>query len=80
MKHLFVLIFGAFVENFGYRQLMSVWRLEGIIKWILKTESSWGTMTRNTSWQTQPIKTQTLPPIPAKQDVQGSKTSEKQPA
>ncbi len=80
MKHLLVLIFGAFIENFGYRQLMSVWRLEGIIKWILKTESSWGTMTRNTSWQIQPVKTQTLPPIPAKQDAQASKTSEKQPA
>jgi hypothetical protein len=30
--------------------LMSLWRLEGTIKWILRTESSWGAMTRNASW------------------------------
>ena len=49
-KDLLVMILGAFVENFGFRQLMSVWRLEGTVKWILRTESSWGTMTRNASW------------------------------
>jgi cellulose synthase/poly-beta-1,6-N-acetylglucosamine synthase-like glycosyltransferase len=41
---------GAFVENFGYRQMVSIWRLEGTIKWLLRTKSSWGTMTRNASW------------------------------
>ncbi len=51
-KHLWVMILGAFVENFGYRQLMSIWRLEGIVKWILRTKSSWGTMTRDASWST----------------------------
>lgn len=49
-KDLLVMILGALVENFGFRQLMSVWRLEGTVKWILRTESSWGTMTRNASW------------------------------
>lgn len=49
-KDLLILIAGAFIENFGYRQLMSFWRLEGTIKWILRTESSWGAMTRNASW------------------------------
>lgn len=58
-----MLLVAAFVENFGYRQLMSLWRLEGIIKWILRTESSWGTMTRNASWSaTTPSQVPTLPP------------------
>jgi cellulose synthase/poly-beta-1,6-N-acetylglucosamine synthase-like glycosyltransferase len=51
-KDLFILCFAALVENFGYRQLMSVWRLEGTIKWVLRTKSSWGAMTRSASWQT----------------------------
>lgn len=49
-KDLAIMIAGAFVENFGFRQLMSLWRLEGIIKWLLRTKSTWGTMTRNASW------------------------------
>lgn len=48
-KDLYRLIGCAMAENFGYRQLMSIWRLEGIVKWILNTDSSWGTMTRNAS-------------------------------
>lgn len=51
-RDIWVMILGSVVENFGYRQLMSIWRLEGTIKWILRTESSWGTMTRNASWST----------------------------
>ena len=47
---LWIMVLGAVAENFGFRQLMSVWRLEGTIKWILRTESSWGAMTRNASW------------------------------
>jgi cellulose synthase/poly-beta-1,6-N-acetylglucosamine synthase-like glycosyltransferase len=50
LKHLGILIFAAFAENFGYRQLMTLWRLEGTIKWLLKTKSSWGTMTRSAAW------------------------------
>ncbi|HQU83465.1 MAG TPA: glycosyltransferase [Pyrinomonadaceae bacterium] len=49
-KDLLILIVGAVVENFGYRQLNSLWRLEGTIKWLLRTKSSWGAMTRNASW------------------------------
>jgi cellulose synthase/poly-beta-1,6-N-acetylglucosamine synthase-like glycosyltransferase len=63
-RDLMMLFWGAFVENFGFRQLMSLWRLEGTIKWILRTESSWGTMTRNTSWQAAPTANKPqLPPI-----------------
>ncbi len=63
-KDLLILIFGAFLENFGYRQMMSLWRLEGIVKWILRTESSWGTMTRNASWSSAAPSAPTKPAIP----------------
>ncbi len=51
-RDIWTMILGSIVENFGYRQLNSIWRLEGTVKWILRTESSWGTMTRNASWST----------------------------
>lgn len=49
-RDLYTMIFSAFVENFGYGQIHSIWRLEGMIKWIFNTDKSWGTMTRNASW------------------------------
>lgn len=62
-KDLFRLILASLIENFGYRQIMSYWRLEGTIKWILRTESSWGTMTRNASWsEAAPTEIPALPP------------------
>ena len=39
------------LENFGYRQLNSWWRLVGLYKWAMRTESAWGTMTRKGNWQ-----------------------------
>lgn len=78
-KDLMILIIGAVIENFGYRQMMSLWRLEGIIKWLLRTESSWGTMTRNASWSTPDaaaVKPQ-IPPIPVSQPIQTKKTKAK---
>jgi cellulose synthase/poly-beta-1,6-N-acetylglucosamine synthase-like glycosyltransferase len=39
------------LENFGYRQLNSWWRLVGLYKWVVQTESTWGAMTRKGSWQ-----------------------------
>lgn len=75
---LWMMFWAAFVENFGYRQLMSLWRLEGTIKWLMRTESSWGTMTRNTSWQTTaPINKPQLPAIPALQQTQSAKNKAK---
>lgn len=41
------------LENFGYRQLNSWWRLVGLYKWARQQESSWGTMTRKGSWQSK---------------------------
>lgn len=34
------------MENFGYRQLNTWWRLIGLFKWITNSKSTWGTMTR----------------------------------
>lgn len=51
-KHLLVLFCGAILENLGYRQLNAFWRLEGLIRWLIKSESKWGDMTRTASWQT----------------------------
>ncbi|TFW11499.1 glycosyltransferase family 2 protein [Massilia arenosa] len=46
---------GAIVilENFGYRQLNSWWRLVGLFQWARQKEAQWGTMKRQGSWQTR---------------------------
>ena len=36
----------AVVENFGYRQLTAVWRLEGMWAGLRRSAHAWGTMTR----------------------------------
>ncbi len=45
-----LLIMAAFIENFGYRQLNSLWRLEGLLRWAFSKEKSWGHMKRKGSW------------------------------
>jgi cellulose synthase/poly-beta-1,6-N-acetylglucosamine synthase-like glycosyltransferase len=51
-----MLALGAVVllENLGYRQLNTVWRLIGLWRWIVQKEAAWGTMTRKGSWQSKP--------------------------
>jgi cellulose synthase/poly-beta-1,6-N-acetylglucosamine synthase-like glycosyltransferase len=34
------------IENFGYRQLNSWWRLNGLIKWAMRSKGQWGAMKR----------------------------------
>lgn len=50
-KHLLGLGLIVILENLGYRQLNTVWRLIGLYRWALQAESSWGTMKRNGNWQ-----------------------------
>jgi cellulose synthase/poly-beta-1,6-N-acetylglucosamine synthase-like glycosyltransferase len=50
-RHLALLALAVVLENFGYRQINSWWRLVGLWRWARQTESSWGTMTRKASWQ-----------------------------
>jgi cellulose synthase/poly-beta-1,6-N-acetylglucosamine synthase-like glycosyltransferase len=40
----------AVIENFGYRQLNSWWRLWGTFQHFKGSESKWGDMKRNTGW------------------------------
>ncbi|WP_337841806.1 glycosyltransferase [Rheinheimera sp.] len=41
----------AIIENFGYRQLNSWWRLKGLWRWMRNSKSSWGAMKRSGQWQ-----------------------------
>jgi cellulose synthase/poly-beta-1,6-N-acetylglucosamine synthase-like glycosyltransferase len=50
-RHLLVLFFVSILENFGYRQLMSVWRLKALIDWLRGSQIGWGDMKRKASWQ-----------------------------
>jgi cellulose synthase/poly-beta-1,6-N-acetylglucosamine synthase-like glycosyltransferase len=45
------LVLVAILENLGYRQLVTWWRLVGLTRWLRGAKSSWGTMTRKGSWQ-----------------------------
>ena len=38
------------VENLGYRQINTWWRLLGLWKWATGAQGNWGTMTRKASW------------------------------
>jgi cellulose synthase/poly-beta-1,6-N-acetylglucosamine synthase-like glycosyltransferase len=49
-KQLLVLGIMVLVENLGYRQLNTVWRLIGLWRWLMGKESTWGTMTRKGNW------------------------------
>ncbi|MBQ5948025.1 glycosyltransferase [Massilia sp. ST3] len=50
-KQLLALGLVVILENFGYRQLNSVWRLTGLWRWLVQKESTWGTMKRKGTWQ-----------------------------
>lgn len=48
---LFRLFLAVIVENIGYRQLNSIWRLIGLIQWVIGKKATWGEMTRDSNWQ-----------------------------
>jgi cellulose synthase/poly-beta-1,6-N-acetylglucosamine synthase-like glycosyltransferase len=60
-KHLLLLVGVAVVENFGYRQLNSWWRLQGLFDWCFQRQAKWGEMTRTASLHSADIKTSTQP-------------------
>ncbi|WBY02221.1 glycosyltransferase [Ramlibacter tataouinensis] len=45
-RHLLVLAAVVVLENFGYRQINSWWRLVGLYRWAAQRESQWGAMKR----------------------------------
>lgn len=51
----------AVLENFGYRQLNSWWRLVGLVRWAFNTRSSWGTMKRSGAWQQSALQPNSRP-------------------
>jgi cellulose synthase/poly-beta-1,6-N-acetylglucosamine synthase-like glycosyltransferase len=50
-RELALLACAAVVENFGFRQLVSLWRLEGLVRWATGSRARWGEMTRSAAWQ-----------------------------
>lgn len=50
-QQIFRLFLCSIYENFGYRQLVTFWRLEGIWKWLRGGKAQWGEMTRTADWQ-----------------------------
>jgi len=52
-RHLAILSIMVIVENLGYRQLNSLWRLWGLVLWAFGSKGNWGEMTRTASWQSK---------------------------
>jgi len=40
----------AVLENFGYRQLNTVWRCRGLWQWFSRRKHHWGVMRRSGQW------------------------------
>jgi cellulose synthase/poly-beta-1,6-N-acetylglucosamine synthase-like glycosyltransferase len=49
--HIMVLFLVAVAESFGYRQLITFWRLIGLYRWAKGGPAHWGEMARKGSWQ-----------------------------
>ena len=45
-RDLFKMMQAAFLANFGYRQLHSLWRFKGFVKYLFNSQGSWGTIKR----------------------------------
>ncbi len=50
-RHLLVLFLVSILENFGYRQVMSIWRLQALYGWLRGSRIHWGEMKRKADWQ-----------------------------
>jgi len=50
-RHVFVLFIVSILENFGYRQLNSIWRLQALYGWLTGARITWGVMKRKADWQ-----------------------------
>ncbi|HSF68559.1 MAG TPA: glycosyltransferase [Nitrospiraceae bacterium] len=52
-RYVLLLFLAAIAENFGYRQLNTVWRIIGLARWLRGGKAQWGEMSRKASWQTR---------------------------
>jgi hypothetical protein len=50
-RHLLALFAVSVLENLGYRQLNSCWRLVALRGWVCGERLQWGAMRCNASWQ-----------------------------
>ena len=46
----FALVCAVVLENFGYRQLASWWRLAGLVESLTRRKGAWGKMKRSGAW------------------------------
>lgn len=46
-KQFLILLFAIMIENVGYRQINSWWRIVGAVRWIVGQEAKWGHMKRS---------------------------------
>ena len=51
--YVITLFFAALIENFGYRQLNSWWRMTAMYQIARKDKAQWGNMKRKTNWNKQ---------------------------
>jgi cellulose synthase/poly-beta-1,6-N-acetylglucosamine synthase-like glycosyltransferase len=51
LRHFWTLLAVAVIENFGFRQLTTVWRLQGLLQWLFRRKAVWGDMKRSGTWQ-----------------------------
>lgn len=49
-RQVFALFLIGVLENFGYRQLNLIWRMQGLLQWAFGTKQKWGRMTRSANW------------------------------
>ncbi|MDX1482337.1 MAG: glycosyltransferase [Woeseiaceae bacterium] len=47
IRQLLILYAVAILENFGFRQLTSLWRLQGLVRWLRGREHKWEKLTRS---------------------------------
>ena len=50
-RHVVVLFLVSIIENLGYRQLNSIWRLQALYGWLTGARIHWGVMKRKADWQ-----------------------------
>ncbi|MDH5231391.1 MAG: glycosyltransferase family 2 protein [Gammaproteobacteria bacterium] len=52
-RYVIILFFTAIIENIGYRQLNSWWRIIAMVQWMIGKRAKWGEMKRTASWKQQ---------------------------
>lgn len=51
LRQLALMVLMVIVENLGYRQLNTWWRIVGLFRWVQQKEGKWGVMKRKGTWQ-----------------------------